>query len=152
MRRNRRVKILATLGPASNDQSVIEELARAGADVFRINMSHASHDMLRETVARIRAVEKVLKYPIGILVDLQGPKLRVGRFAEGAVTLVKGETFTLDASDAPGDQTRVNLPHPEILMAVKPGERLLIKLAVPPIRWRCPIPIRKCCMSGYRHG
>jgi pyruvate kinase len=126
MRRTRRVKILATLGPASSDQSVIEELARAGADVFRINMSHASHDVLRETVAKIRAVEKTLKYPIGILVDLQGPKLRVGRFAEGSVTLAKGETFTLDASEASGDKTRVNLPHPEILSAVKPGERLLL--------------------------
>ncbi|WP_196260569.1 pyruvate kinase [Pelagibacterium limicola] len=126
MRRNRRVKILATLGPASSDQSVIEELVRAGADVFRINMSHASHDLLRETVAKIRSIEKSAKYPIGILVDLQGPKLRIGRFADGAVTLAKGETFTLDASDAPGDKTRVHLPHPEILSAAKPGERLLL--------------------------
>ena len=78
MRRLRRVKILATLGPASNSEKVIEDLARAGADVFRINMSHASHDLLRETVAKIRAVEKRLAHPIGILVDLQGPKLRVG--------------------------------------------------------------------------
>src|SRR3954454_22746661 len=102
MRRLRRVKIVATLGPASGSEKVIEELARAGADVFRINMSHASHDLLRETVAKIRSVERLLSHPIGILVDLQGPKLRVGKFAEGSVQLVSGENFTLDSSDAPG--------------------------------------------------
>ena len=80
MRRMRRVKIVATLGPASNDEKTIEELARAGADVFRINMSHASHDLLKQTVSRIRSVEERLHHPIGILVDLQGPKLRVGTF------------------------------------------------------------------------
>ncbi|GGA58516.1 pyruvate kinase [Pelagibacterium lentulum] len=126
MKRSRRVKILATLGPASNDISVIEELARAGADVFRINMSHASHDVLRETVDKIRAVEKKIRYPIGILVDLQGPKLRVGKFADGSVMLTQGETFTLDASDTPGDKNRVHLPHPEIFSSVKTGERLLL--------------------------
>ena len=85
MRRLRRVKIVATLGPASNDEKTIEELARAGADVFRINMSHASHDLLKETVDTIRNVEKLLSHPLGILVDLQGPKLRVGTFEGGSV-------------------------------------------------------------------
>ncbi len=80
MRRLRCVKIVATLGPASNDEKTIEELTRAGADVFRINMSHASHDLLKQTVQRIRSVEQRLSHPIGILVDLQGPKLRVGTF------------------------------------------------------------------------
>ena len=126
MKRSRRVKILATLGPASNDPKVIEELVRAGADVFRINMSHASHDVMRDTVAKIRAVERIVRYPIGILVDLQGPKLRVGKFAEGSVMLAKGETFTLDTSDAPGDKTRIHLPHPEIFSSVKTGDRLLL--------------------------
>ncbi|RDE08035.1 pyruvate kinase [Pelagibacterium lacus] len=126
MKRSRRVKILATLGPASNDIKVIEELARAGADVFRINMSHASHELMRETVAKIRSVERTLKYPIGILIDLQGPKLRIGRFAEGSVMLAKDETFTLDASDTPGDKTRIYLPHPEIFSSIAVGDRLLL--------------------------
>ena len=103
MRRLRRTKIVATLGPASSDRNVIASLFRAGADVFRINMSHTSHDRMRELVAAIRAVEIEYGRPIGILVDLQGPKLRVGKFAEGPVTLAKGETFTLDSDPAPGD-------------------------------------------------
>src|SRR5213083_1909589 len=98
MKRLRRVKIVATLGPASNTEKVIEALARAGADVFRINMSHASHDLMRETVDKIRAVERTLDHPLGILIDLQGPKLRVGTFAEGSVQLVAGHKFTLDGS------------------------------------------------------
>src|SRR5215813_7574165 len=97
MRRLRRTKILATLGPASSDRNVIANLFRAGADVFRINMSHTSHDRMRELVAMIRAVEFEYGRPIGILVDLQGPKLRIGRFEKGAVTLAKGDTFSLDA-------------------------------------------------------
>src|ERR1700710_2535857 len=110
MRRPRRVKIIATLGPASHDQKVIEELARAGADVFRVNMSHASHDLLRETVRRIREAEKTLNHPLGILVDLQGPKLRVGTFEGGSCQLVAGETITLDGNPAPGNKNRVYLP------------------------------------------
>src|SRR5690554_1868017 len=112
MRRLRRVKILATLGPASDEESTIEELARAGADVFRINMSHASHELLAQTVARIRRVEKRFGHPLGVLVDLQGPKLRVGTFADGAVQLAAGASFSLDSSEAPGDSNRVFLPHP----------------------------------------
>src|SRR3569623_3472416 len=102
MRRLSRGKIVATRGPAANSEKVIEELARAGADGFRSNMSHASHDLMRETVAKIRSVERLLSHPLGILVDLQGPKLRVGKFAEGAIQLVSGQTFTLDSSEAPG--------------------------------------------------
>jgi pyruvate kinase len=89
-------------------------------------MSHASHDMMRTLVGRIRAVEARSGRPIGILADLQGPKLRVGKFAEGSVELKVGQTFILDDSDEPGDATRVKLPHPEILEAVRPGHRLLI--------------------------
>jgi pyruvate kinase len=126
MKRMRRVKIVATLGPASNDEATIEKLARAGADVFRINMSHASHELLKQTVGFIRNVEARLHHPIGILVDLQGPKLRVGRFAEGAVQLVAGAKFTLDSSEAPGTAERVFLPHPEILESVSVGDRLLL--------------------------
>ena len=103
MRRLRRTKIVATLGPSSSDGAVIARLFEAGADVFRINMSHTSHERLRELVAAIRAVEDSHGRPIGILVDLQGPKLRVGTFAGGSATLAKGATFTLDSDPAPGD-------------------------------------------------
>jgi len=126
MRRNRKVKILATLGPASSSEEMIQKLHEAGADLFRINMSHASHDVMRTVIQRIRAVESRCGRPIGILADLQGPKLRVGKFAEGKVDLKPGQTFTLDNQDTPGDNTRVFLPHPEILESVKPGHRLLI--------------------------
>lgn len=126
MRRNRKVKILATLGPASSDEQMIQKLHEAGADLFRINMSHASHDVMRTLISRIRAVEARCGRPIGILADLQGPKLRVGKFANGSEELKPGQTFTLDNKDEPGDNKRVFLPHPEILEAVKPGHRLLI--------------------------
>jgi pyruvate kinase len=126
VKRSRRVKILATLGPASSSEEMIGQLHEAGADVFRINMSHASHDLMRDLVKRVRAVEARMGHPIGILADLQGPKLRVGTFADGKVTLEIGQTFTLDDRDEPGDERRVYLPHPEILEAVQPGHRLLI--------------------------
>jgi len=126
MHRNRKVKILATLGPASSDEAMIQKLHEAGADLFRINMSHASHEMMRTLVSRIRAVEARCGRPIGILADLQGPKLRVGKFADTKVDLVPGQTFTLDGNDTPGDNKRVFLPHPEILESVKAGDRLLI--------------------------
>ncbi|SFL80771.1 pyruvate kinase [Bradyrhizobium sp. NFR13] len=126
MRRQRRIKILATLGPASSDSAMIRKLFEAGADVFRINMSHTPHDKMRELVKTIRNVESSYGRPIGILVDLQGPKLRVGAFAEGGVQLKNGESFVLDSDPAPGDATRVHLPHPEILAALRPGHALLI--------------------------
>ncbi|WP_424983647.1 pyruvate kinase [Maritalea sp. S77] len=126
MRRQRKVKILATLGPASNNEDMIEQLARAGADVFRINMSHASHDVLNETMANIRAVEHKVKRPIGVLVDLQGPKLRVGAFADGSVQLASGDIITFDQENTPGSKERVELPHPEIFEAIKPNHTLLL--------------------------
>lgn len=126
MKRHRKVKILATLGPASSDEAMIKKLHEAGADLFRINMSHSSHELMRTLVERIRSVEKMCGRPIGILADLQGPKLRVGKFAEGTVTLKPDQTFTLDDRDEPGNSERVYLPHPEILEAVQPGHRLLI--------------------------
>jgi len=126
MRRLRRTKIVATLGPASSERSMIARLFEAGADVFRINMSHTSHERMRELVATIRAVEAEYARPIGILVDLQGPKLRVGRFASNPAMLVKGEAFALDTDPAPGDAVRVQLPHPEIFAAIKPGDALLL--------------------------
>ncbi len=126
MRRLRRIKILATLGPASSDSAMIRRLFEAGADVFRINMSHTSHDKMRELVKTIRSVESSYGRPIGILVDLQGPKLRLGMFAEGAIQLNNGESFVLDSDKTPGDNTRVQLPHPEILAALRPGHALLL--------------------------
>jgi pyruvate kinase len=127
MRRMRRAKIVATLGPASHEEKMIEELAKAGADVFRINMSHASHDLMRQTVERIRTVEARIKRPLGVLVDLQGPKLRVWKFKDGAVNLVAGQKFTLDSiQDDQGNSERVYLPHPEIIENVSVGDRLLL--------------------------
>jgi pyruvate kinase len=126
IRRRRRIKIIATLGPASADRATLAALFEAGADVFRINMSHASHDAMRERVAMIRALEEDYGRPIGVLVDLQGPKLRVGEFASGSALLRKGDAFRLDSDKAPGDQARVFLPHPEILDSLKPGDRVLI--------------------------
>jgi pyruvate kinase len=126
MRRLRRTKIVATLGPSSSEQAMIARLFEAGADVFRINMSHTAHDKMRALVAAIRAVEREHGRPIGILVDLQGPKLRVGAFTDNAVALTKGATFVLDSDPAPGNAERVQLPHPEILAALAPGHALLL--------------------------
>lgn len=105
---------------------MVERLFLAGADVFRINMSHASHDGMRERIATIRAIEKKHQRPIGILVDLQGPKLRCGEFKDGSVELNKGDRIVFDSKKIPGDATRVNLPHPEILRALKAGDTVLI--------------------------
>ena len=124
--RRRRVKIIATLGPASADRETIAALSAAGADVFRINMSHASHDAMRERVAMIRSLEEETGRPIGVLVDLQGPKLRLGVFADGGVDLRKGDAFALDGDPSPGGPSRVYLPHPEILSSLAPGHRVLI--------------------------
>src|SRR5450830_1693995 len=126
MRRLRRAKIVATLGPASSDAAMIAKLFKDGADVFRINMSHTSQDRMRELVAMIRGIERDTGRPIGILVDLQGPKLRLGTFAGGSAMVASGDSFVLDSDPAPGDATRAYLPHPEIFAAVAPGRTLLI--------------------------
>ncbi len=126
MRRQRRTKIVATLGPASTDPAVIEQLFLAGADVFRINMSHTSHEALARFVADIRAIEERHRRPIGILADLQGPKLRIAAFEDGATVLKAGAQFVLDSDPAPGDASRVHLPHPEILAALAAGDTLLL--------------------------
>lgn len=126
MRRLRNVKIVATLGPSSNDYETIRALFEAGADVFRLNMSHGTHDDIRARHQIIRQIEADTGSPIAILADLQGPKLRVGSFANGAEELVEGATFRLDLSEVPGDATRVQLPHPEIFAALEPGSTLLV--------------------------
>jgi pyruvate kinase len=124
--RTRKVRILATLGPASNTPEMIRKLAEAGADAFRINMSHGSHADHLTAIETIRALEKELDRPTTILADLQGPKLRVGRFEDGGVEIEKGQTFVFDRDDKLGDSTRVALPHREIFSAVEPGTRLLV--------------------------
>jgi pyruvate kinase len=126
LRRRRRTKIIATLGPASSSAEVIERLFRAGADVFRLNFSHGSHADHAERIAIIRGLEQRLERPIGILADVQGPKLRVGKFQAGRVTLQTGQTFRLDLSPTPGDVRRVSLPHPEIIQAAGIGTHLLL--------------------------
>ena len=124
--RRRRVKVLATLGPASASLDMIRALHAAGADAFRINMSHGTPDARASLIANIRALEKETGRPLTVLADLQGPKLRVGRFAGGAVELVKGAAFVLDMDAAPGDATRVQLPHKELFAAMTAGARLLL--------------------------
>jgi pyruvate kinase len=126
MRRSRRTKIIATLGPASDTPEMIARLFEAGADVFRLNLSHLPKERLKERVAVIRAVEARFNRPIGILADLQGPKLRVGSFSGDSAVLKAGQTFTFDADDASGDAKRVFLPHPEILSSLEPGHTVLI--------------------------
>src|SRR3569833_882870 len=126
MRRLRRTKVVATLGTASGQADMIARLFVAGADVFRINMSHTPQDRMREMVQAIRKVESDHNRPIGILVDLQGPKLRVRAFTNGSVMLDNGATFTFDADAKPGDGQRVQLPHPEIFEGVKAGHTLLL--------------------------
>jgi pyruvate kinase len=126
MRRHRNVKIVATLGPASSSYEMIRALHEAGADVFRLNMSHGSHPEIAARHEIIRKVEKDCGSPIGILADLQGPKLRVGTFANGEEMLETGQDFRLDLDDTPGDATRVCLPHKEIFDALEPGANLLV--------------------------
>lgn len=126
MRRHRKVKIVATLGPASSDHATIKALFEAGADVFRLNMSHGSHDEHRERFDIIRRIEEETGRPIAVLADLQGPKLRVGTFAERGHDLQEGDAFRFDLDAALGDAHRVQLPHPEIFAALEVGSNLLV--------------------------
>ncbi|MGJ8626157.1 MAG: pyruvate kinase [Sulfitobacter sp.] len=126
MRRLRNVKIVATLGPASDSYEMIEALHIAGADVFRLNMSHGSHDEIRKKHEIIRKVEEETGSTIGILADLQGPKLRVGVFSGDSEQLVEGAAFRLDLDEAEGDASRVCLPHPEIFAALEKDATLLV--------------------------
>ena len=126
MRRTRNAKIVATLGPASSDKETIRQLFIAGVDVFRLNFSHGNPADHRERFAVLRALEVETGRPIGILADLQGPKLRVGTFADGPVMLVEGTAFRLDLDPSPGNVQRVGMPHPEIFAALVPGAELLL--------------------------
>jgi len=126
IKRQRSVKIVATLGPASDTKPMIRALFEAGADVFRLNMSHGTHDELAARHAIIREVEADCGRPIAILADLQGPKLRCGVFANGSEQLLPGAQFRLDLDEKAGDVTRVGVPHPEIFAVLSKGETLLV--------------------------
>src|SRR5690606_2875519 len=122
----RRVKIVTTIGPASRSLEKLEQLFLAGANVFRLNFSHSSYDEHEQTFKNIKKVEAKYEQPLAVLADLQGPKLRVGRFKEERVTLEKGQKFRLDLDSALGDNTRVQLPHPQIFASLNKESELLI--------------------------
>jgi len=126
MRRRRNAKIIATLGPASSSIEAITELFVAGADVFRLNLSHGSTDEHRRLIDQIRELERRTGRPVAVLLDLQGPKLRIGRLHEGRAMLSAGSRFRLDLEEEPGDETRAMLPHPEVFSALRPGTDLLL--------------------------
>jgi pyruvate kinase len=126
MKADKKVKILATLGPAIKTIDDLRQLVEAGVNLFRLNFSHGEHADHAERYNWVREVEQQLKTPIGILMDLQGPKLRVGKFAEGKVILERGQGLRLDLDSTPGNAQRVNLPHPEIIEALQPGMSLLL--------------------------
>jgi pyruvate kinase len=126
MRRSRNAKIIATLGPATSEPDRIRAVFEAGADVFRLNFSHGSHEDHRRRCRAIRELEKATGRPIGVLMDLQGPKLRVGEFVGGKARLDPGRPFRLDLLDAPGTTTRAPLPHPQVFAALKEGTELAL--------------------------
>ena len=126
MRRNRNVKIVATLGPATSSSKAIRELFLAGVDVFRFNFSHGSHEVHAENYRSVRAIESEFDRPVGVLADLQGPKIRIGRFNNNETMLLSGSRFTLDLDPVLGDSDRVCLPHPEIFNVLEPGAYLLL--------------------------
>ncbi len=126
MLRKRNTKIIATLGPTSSSPIKIHSLFQAGADIFRLNFSHGTHNDHKRKVFHIRQYEKRLGRPIAILGDLQGPKIRIGTFKNNSVVLRNGQKFILDLNPKPGDEKRVLLPHPEIFKSVKKNTQILI--------------------------
>src|SRR6476659_2699857 len=126
MKRSRRAKIVATLGPASYAPEMMERLFEAGVDVFRINMSHSSFDTVKKLHAAVRAADARFERPIGILADLQGPKFRVGEIDGGSAMLPEGAVYRFDATPTPGGPERVYLPHPQIFEAIELGHTLLL--------------------------
>jgi pyruvate kinase len=148
---DKKTKILATLGPATRSAADVRALVDAGVNLFRLNFSHGSHQDHAERYGWIREVEAELGYPLGILMDLQGPKLRLGQFAQGAVQLAQGDRIWLDLDDTPGDTSRVNLPHPEIIQALEPGMSLLIddgRVRLKVIETRADAVLAQACNGG----
>ena len=126
MPENTHTKILATVGPATATKEMLEKLVDAGVDAFRFNFSHGTHEEHAERYRAVREISESHGRHIAVIADMQGPKLRVGRFAGGKIKLQSGQTFVLDLDDKLGDETRVNLPHKEIFAAIKPGDVLLL--------------------------
>src|SRR3954462_8051275 len=126
MRRNRHAKIVATLGPATSSPEMTRAVIENGADVCRFNFSHGSHEEHQKRYDIGRAIEQETGRPIAVLADLQGPKLRVGRLADGPIALDQGVRIRFDLDPAPGTRARIPLPHPEVFAALKPGVHLLI--------------------------
>jgi pyruvate kinase len=126
MRRQHRTKIVATLGPGTGDQESIQALFEAGVDVFRLNFSHGAHEEHKARLDIIRGLEQKFARPIAVMMDLQGPKLRIGTFKDGPIELEEETQFRLDLEDKPGDSHRVTLPHPEIFQALEKGAELLL--------------------------
>ncbi|MEY3292595.1 MAG: hypothetical protein RJB12_366, partial [Pseudomonadota bacterium] len=126
MKRARRARIVATLGPASRAPGMVKALAQAGVDVFRLNFSHGSHEDHAAALKAVRGAELALKRPLGVLADLQGPKLRLGRFADVEIDIKPGHKMRFDLDPTPGDATRVQMPHPEIFKALRTGMLLLL--------------------------
>jgi pyruvate kinase len=126
MIRARRARIVATLGPASRTPQMVEALARAGADLFRLNFSHGTHEDHAAALEAVRAAEAAVDRPLGVLADLQGPKFRIGAFQDHALQIEPGARLRLDLDPALGDAQRVCLPHPELFAALVPGARLLV--------------------------
>jgi len=126
MKRSRRARIVATLGPASRAPGMVKALAQAGVDVFRLNFSHGSHEDHAAALKAVRGAELALQRPLGVLADLQGPKLRLGRFANVEIPVKPGHKMRFDLDPTPGDETRVQMPHPEIFKALRKGMLLLL--------------------------
>lgn len=125
-RRQRKTKIVATLGPASSTKEIVRQLYETGVDVFRLNFSHGTHEEHKSRISLIRDLERETGRPIGVFADLQGPKLRVGAFKDGSIDLSKGMRLTLDSNPAPGTAQRVCLPHPEIIDVLEEGSNVLL--------------------------
>ena len=126
MNRARRARIVATLGPASRAPGTVKALAQAGVDVFRLNFSHGSHEDHAAALKAVRGAEMALQRPLGVLADLQGPKLRLGRFKDVEIDIAPGQRLRLDLDETPGDETRVCMPHPEIFKALREDHLLLL--------------------------
>ena len=126
MKRARRARIVATLGPASRAPGMVKALAQAGVDVFRLNFSHGSHEDHAAALKAVRGAELALKRPLGVLADLQGPKLRLGKFRDVEIDIKPGHKMRFDLDPTPGDATRVQMPHPEIFRALRTGMLLLL--------------------------
>lgn len=126
LRRNRQTKIVATIGPASSTPEMLRKLFEAGVDVFRLNFSHGSHEDHKTRLGYIRALEKEYNRPVGVIADLQGPKNRIGKFKNDRIDVHEGMKIRFDLDTTPGDETRVNLPHPEVIAVMKPGSEILL--------------------------